>query len=157
MAALLPARSPSGSKPAPFVPGSVPEELRGGISDASRQLRALAMLSGSLTDPLTPRDAADVVERQALAVLDATSAVVVTLGEFPPNDAADSSVLLDATLVRLAVGPALLALAGQWNWWPGARARPLSAAPATDTDRRARVAPPRSHPAAVSRTESGSA
>jgi len=97
MAALLPARSPSGSKPAPFVPGSVPEELRGGISDASRQLRALAMLSGSLTDPLTPRDAADVVERQALAVLDATSAVVVTLGEFPPNDAADSSVLLDAT------------------------------------------------------------
>src|SRR4029453_15945083 len=107
----------------------VPSDLRGGVSDASRQLRALAMLSGSLTDPLTPRDAADVVgrqgpgrprrgppmlsgsltapltprdaadvvERQALAVLDATSAVVVTLGEFPPNDGADSSVLLDAT------------------------------------------------------------
>ena len=97
MAALLPARSPVGSTPAPFEPGSVPEDLRGGVSDASRQLRALAMLSGSLTDPLTPRDAADVVERQALAVLGATSAVVVTLGEFPPNDAADSSVLLDAT------------------------------------------------------------
>jgi signal transduction histidine kinase len=72
-------------------------DVRGGISDASRQLRALAMLSGSLTDPLTPTDAADVVERQALAVLDATSAVVVTLGEFPPNDPVDSAVLLDAT------------------------------------------------------------
>jgi signal transduction histidine kinase len=54
------------------------------------------MLSGSLTDPLTPSDAADVVERQALAVLEATSAVVVTLGEFPPNDAVDSPVLLAA-------------------------------------------------------------
>lgn len=30
------------------------------------------------------------------------------------------AVLLDATLVRLALGPALLALAGRWNWWPGA-------------------------------------
>jgi signal transduction histidine kinase len=54
------------------------------ISEASRQLRALAMLSGSLTDPLTPEDAAEVVERQALAVLGATSAVVMTLGQFPP-------------------------------------------------------------------------
>lgn len=31
------------------------------------------------------------------------------------------AVLLDATLVRMAVGPALLALAGRWNWWPGRR------------------------------------
>ena len=31
------------------------------------------------------------------------------------------AVLLDATLVRLAVGPALLCLAGRWNWWPGRR------------------------------------
>lgn len=29
------------------------------------------------------------------------------------------AVLLDATLVRLAVGPALIKLAGRWNWWPG--------------------------------------
>ncbi len=29
------------------------------------------------------------------------------------------AVLLDATLVRIAVGPALLRLAGRWNWWPG--------------------------------------
>jgi len=28
------------------------------------------------------------------------------------------AVLLDATVVRLAIGPALLRLAGRWNWWP---------------------------------------
>jgi RND superfamily putative drug exporter len=29
------------------------------------------------------------------------------------------AVLLDATVIRLAVGPALIRLAGRWNWWPG--------------------------------------
>ena len=29
------------------------------------------------------------------------------------------SVLLDATIIRLVVGPALLQLAGRFNWWPG--------------------------------------
>ena len=29
------------------------------------------------------------------------------------------AVLLDATVMRVAVGPALLRLAGRWNWWPG--------------------------------------
>ncbi len=89
-------RSSVGSSPSLLEPTAVSADAPSGISDASRQLRALAMLSGSLTDPLTPRDAADVVERQALAVLDAASAVVVTLGEFPPNEAADSAVLLGA-------------------------------------------------------------
>jgi uncharacterized membrane protein YdfJ with MMPL/SSD domain len=28
------------------------------------------------------------------------------------------AVLLDATSVRMIVGPALLQLAGKWNWWP---------------------------------------
>lgn len=28
------------------------------------------------------------------------------------------AVLLDATLVRLVLAPALLAVAGRWNWWP---------------------------------------
>lgn len=31
------------------------------------------------------------------------------------------AVLLDATVVRLVIGPALLTLAGRWNWWPGDR------------------------------------
>jgi len=29
------------------------------------------------------------------------------------------AVLIDATLVRIVIGPALLAVAGEWNWWPG--------------------------------------
>jgi RND superfamily putative drug exporter len=32
------------------------------------------------------------------------------------------AVVVDATLVRVAIGPALLALAGRWNWYPGQRA-----------------------------------
>jgi putative drug exporter of the RND superfamily len=28
------------------------------------------------------------------------------------------AVLIDATLVRMITGPALLQLAGDWNWWP---------------------------------------
>lgn len=29
------------------------------------------------------------------------------------------AVFIDATLVRLVIGPALLRIAGDWNWWPG--------------------------------------
>jgi RND superfamily putative drug exporter len=29
------------------------------------------------------------------------------------------AVLLDATLIRLLLAPALMRLAGRWNWWPG--------------------------------------
>src|SRR5580658_3888517 len=40
------------------------------------------------------------------------------------------AVLIDATLVRVVIGPALLRLAGDWNWWPGglatARKEPLA-------------------------------
>ena len=32
-----------------------------------------------------------------------------------------AAVLLDATVIRMAIGPALLRLAGKWNWWPGDR------------------------------------
>jgi signal transduction histidine kinase len=70
------------------------------ISGASQRLRALSALSGSLTDALGPEDAAQLVERQALSALGATSAVVVTLGHFPasatamPESERASSVLL---------------------------------------------------------------
>jgi RND superfamily putative drug exporter len=29
------------------------------------------------------------------------------------------AVFIDATLVRMVIGPALLCIAGDWNWWPG--------------------------------------
>jgi RND superfamily putative drug exporter len=41
------------------------------------------------------------------------------------------AVLIDATLVRIVIGPALLRVAGDWNWWPGglaaARSEPVVA------------------------------
>ncbi len=37
------------------------------------------------------------------------------------------AVLIDATLVRIVIGPALLRIAGDWNWWPGGLAVPRSA------------------------------
>jgi signal transduction histidine kinase len=55
------------------------------VSGASRQLRAIAELSGSLTDPLTPELAAKLVEQRALSALGAMSAVVLTLGSCPPQ------------------------------------------------------------------------
>jgi RND superfamily putative drug exporter len=33
------------------------------------------------------------------------------------------AVLIDATLVRIVIGPALLRIAGDWNWWPGGLGR----------------------------------
>jgi RND superfamily putative drug exporter len=37
------------------------------------------------------------------------------------------AVLIDATLVRMVIGPALLRIAGDWNWWPGGLATPGTA------------------------------
>jgi signal transduction histidine kinase len=78
----------SGDAPAPPVrrvpPASPPAAAGASISGASRRLRALATISGSLTDALSPEDAVALVEEQALTALGATSAVVVTRGRFPP-------------------------------------------------------------------------
>ena len=71
-------------------PFAAPSERLGAISNASLRLRALAALSGSLTDPLTAEEAADLVEQQALTVLGASSAVVVTLAQVAPNASADT-------------------------------------------------------------------
>jgi RND superfamily putative drug exporter len=39
------------------------------------------------------------------------------------------AVLIDATLVRIVIGPALLRIAGDWNWWPGGLATERKASP----------------------------
>jgi RND superfamily putative drug exporter len=48
--------------------------------------------------------------------------VAFTLGEFLVIKmiglTLSVAVLIDATLVRMVLGPALLCLAGDWNWWP---------------------------------------
>jgi len=34
-----------------------------------------------------------------------------------------AAVLLDATLIRMVLVPAIMQIAGRWNWWPGVKAR----------------------------------
>jgi RND superfamily putative drug exporter len=68
------------------------------------------------------------VERSGRVITSAAAIMVTVFAAFALGDfvlvkilgvALAAAVVLDATLVRLAVGPALLALAGRWNWWPG--------------------------------------
>ncbi len=66
----------------------------------------------------------------APVITSASAIMVVVFGSFAFGEflimqmlgvALAAAVLLDATLVRVVVGPALLALAGHRNWWPGNR------------------------------------
>ena len=41
------------------------------------------------------------------------------------------AVFIDATLVRIVIGPALLRVAGDWNWWPGGVEREAAPKPST--------------------------
>jgi len=61
-------------------------------------------------------------------ITSAAAIMIVVFAAFTMNDfifikilgfALAVAVLLDATIVRMAIGPALLQLAGRWNWWPG--------------------------------------
>src|SRR3954469_9845519 len=62
-----------------------PNAKAGAVSNASLRLRSLAALCGSFPHSLTREEAADLVEQQALTVLGASSAVVVTLAELAPQ------------------------------------------------------------------------
>jgi putative drug exporter of the RND superfamily len=73
---------------------------------------------------------ADGLAHTGRLITSAAAIMVVVFGAFMAGDfllmkmlgfALAVSVLLDATVMRLAVSPALLALAGRWNWWPGDR------------------------------------
>jgi RND superfamily putative drug exporter len=63
-------------------------------------------------------------------ITSAAAIMIVVFGAFTLGDfllikilgfALAAAVFLDATVMRLAISPALLALAGRWNWWPGDR------------------------------------
>ena len=110
---MRPSRDDSQAGPAPYPPYQArvdPEPPQKPkieqISNASRRLRALAELSGSLTDALGPDEAADLVEKKALSALGATSAVVVTLGAFPPS-ASDSLAPAELPLLHVVHAIAL--------------------------------------------------
>jgi RND superfamily putative drug exporter len=71
---------------------------------------------------------AEGIARTGGVITSAAAIMIVVFGAFTLGDfvlikmlgfALAVAVFLDATIVRLAIGPALLALAGRWNWWPG--------------------------------------
>ena len=103
------------------------------------------------------------VGRSGRVITSAASIMVVVFGAFALGDfvlmkimgvALAAAVVLDATLVRLAVGPALLALAGRWNWWPGSSVASASGSVTDGTGRRASAVRAPSRPPAASRAAS---
>jgi RND superfamily putative drug exporter len=71
---------------------------------------------------------AEGLARTATVITSAAAIMVIvfagfTLGRFLPIKmlglALAVAVLVDAIAVRMVIGPALLRLAGRWNWWPG--------------------------------------
>lgn len=91
-----------------FLIARVAEARRSGQSERDAIVHGLVTAGGVITSAATIM----VVVFGAFA-----------LGDFLPTKilgfALGVAVLADATLVRLAIGPALLRLAGDWNWWPG--------------------------------------
>ena len=78
---------------------------------------------------LSDRDAiVEALGRTAQVITNAAAIMLVVFAAFTLGDVLLTkmlgfslavAVLLDATIVRMVVGPALLQLAGRWNWWPG--------------------------------------
>ncbi len=90
-----------------FLVARVLEERRSGLSERSAVIEGLARTAGLITS--------------AAAIMIAVF-TAFTLGRFLVVQMLGFTlavaVLIDATVVRMIVGPALLQLAGDWNWWP---------------------------------------
>jgi putative drug exporter of the RND superfamily len=90
-----------------FLVARVLEERRRGLSERAAVIEGLASTAGLITS--------------AAAIMIAVFAAF-TLGNFLVikmlGFTLTAAVLIDATVVRMVVGPALLQLAGDWNWWP---------------------------------------
>jgi len=91
-----------------FIVARIAQGRRAGLSDADALVEGLA--------------------RTGRVITFAALIMVMIFGGFILGDfivikilgfALSTAVLLDATVVRLALGPALIQLAGRWNWWPG--------------------------------------
>lgn len=70
------------------------------------------------------------LERTGGVITSAAAVMITVFGAFALGEflftkvlgfALAVAVLVDATIVRMALGPALLVMAGRWNWWPGRR------------------------------------
>ncbi|HTV95845.1 MAG TPA: MMPL family transporter [Steroidobacteraceae bacterium] len=91
-----------------FIVARIADGRRAGLADGAALVEALASTGRVITF--------------------AASIMVMIFGAFVFGDfvlikilgfALAVAVFLDATVIRLAVGPALVRLAGRWNWWPG--------------------------------------
>ena len=99
-----------------FLVARVLEERRRGLSERSAVIEGLARTAGLITS------AAAIMIAVFVAFTVGSFLVVQMLGF-----TLAVAVLIDATAVRIVVGPALLQLAGDWNWWPfGLRGAPVT-------------------------------
>jgi RND superfamily putative drug exporter len=119
-----------------FLVARVAEARREGLTEAAALAKGLGRTGGVITS--------------------AAAIMVAVFGAFALGDllvvqilgfALAVAVFIDATLIRIAIGPALLCLAGRWNWWPGWR----------DTSRSVEPAGVASHPGQAGRSPSASA
>jgi RND superfamily putative drug exporter len=91
-----------------FLVARVREERRAGLSESDAIVEGVARTGPVITS------AAAVMIAVFAAFMGGGFVLMKMLGF-----ALAVAVLLDATLIRLVVGPALLRLAGRHNWWPG--------------------------------------
>jgi len=90
-----------------FLVARVLEERRRGLSERSAVIEGLARTARLITS------AAAIMIAVFIAFTVGSFLVVQMLGF-----TLAVAVFIDATVVRVVVGPALLQLAGDWNWWP---------------------------------------
>ncbi|HTT24177.1 MAG TPA: MMPL family transporter [Candidatus Sulfotelmatobacter sp.] len=91
-----------------FLVARVLEARRSGLSETDAIVEGLARTAGLITS-------AAAIMIVVFAAFTFGSFLVVKMIGFTLAVA----VLIDATLVRIVIGPALLRIAGDWNWWPG--------------------------------------
>jgi len=91
-----------------FLVARVLEARRGGMSEADAIPEGMARTAGLITS-------AAAIMIVVFAAFTFGNFLVVKMIGFTLAVA----VLIDATLVRIVIGPALLRIAGDWNWWPG--------------------------------------
>ena len=90
-----------------FLVSRVLEEWRSGLSERSAVIEGLARTAGLITS-------AAAIMIAVVAAFTVGKFLVIQMLGFTLAVA----VFIDATAVRMVVGPALLQLAGDWNWWP---------------------------------------
>src|SRR6201998_1437962 len=90
-----------------FLVARVLEERRRGLSERSAVIEGLARTARLITS------AAAIMIAVFIAFTVGSFLVIQMLGF-----TLAVAVFIDATVVRMVVGPALLQLAGDWNWWP---------------------------------------